>query len=133
MRAIVIVAFDESTLRTFRHLAPDSLQGCPVDALGVWGEFHFLRDALGQRHALRPKDFTRRRIFALFGRSPELLVDRWPRLNAKGLIAGWDHELVAETLIAAAARVGVVDPERLGFSVAYRSPPQGASLERRRA
>lgn len=110
---------DRSFLDRFQHLRPDYLEGSPVEALGCYYDWFFYRDERGQRRALRAREHRRLQILSLFGHQLGVLQDLWPRLDSQGRICGWRPDQAAETLIGAASAKGIVDPEALGFPVAF--------------
>src|SRR5690348_5911339 len=96
------------------HLCRSHLSDAPVKALGIYGGYCLIQDAFGERHALQPDDFTPLRIVALFGPHQGWLAKLWPPTDAVKQVRGWDPDRAGESLIAACAHAGVVDPARFG-------------------
>jgi len=120
------------------HLPAD----CPVIALGMMGDVYWYLDALGQLRSLKAKDHSRLNVQALFGEDArEYLRRHWASLKevlvrtatgskeTKWIITGWKPELVAEALMAQAARRGVWSPqERVRGPGAWKGPDGGLIL-----
>lgn len=97
--------------------------GCPVTALGIHGDVYWYLDALGQLRSLKAKDHSRLNIQALFGEgAADYLRRHWASLKKvasiepggmveKWIVTGWKPELVAESLMAQAAKAGVWSPQ----------------------
>ena len=84
------------------HLHPDYLDGAPVAALGVCGDFLFFRDALGQPRALHFDQLNKVGILSLFGGDVAALVDLWPAVGPTGALVGWSCLRVAGPLVLTA-------------------------------
>lgn len=68
--------------------------------------------------ALAPDDFSRRRVFHLFGGNSDWLVKFFPRRNEHGEVVGFDDDLLISTLMASAAAAGINwHPERHGLDL----------------
>lgn len=97
--------------------------GCPVTALGIYGDVYWYLDALGQLRSLKAKDHSRLNIQALFGEgAADYLRRHWASLKKvaavtpggvveQWIVTGWKPELAAEALMAQAAKAGVWSPQ----------------------
>ncbi len=82
---------------------------CPVVPLGLCDNQYYYLDAVRQMRVLTASDHARLGLLGLFNQASEYLWDLWPRTNNEGTTTGWRPELVAECLMAACARKGVLD------------------------
>lgn len=103
-------------------------EGCPVQPLGMHGDWYFYLDQLGQLRAYKARDHSRLNIQSMFGRLSDLLTDDeyWPRLTQDKTtkewhVTGWKPEEAARCLMGAAAVKGVWNPnERVRGAGAWR-------------
>jgi hypothetical protein len=84
-------------------------EDCPVVPLGLCDNQYYYLDAVRQMRVLTASDHARLGLLGLFNQSSEYLWDLWPRTNNEGATTGWRPELVAECLMSACARKGVLD------------------------
>jgi hypothetical protein len=85
-------------------------EGCPVTPIGVAGAQRYYLDELRQFVGLTPRDHTGPWITALYGRTPYLLRNHFPKKNENGEVVGWQVSAAAEALMQAAAKRGTWSP-----------------------
>lgn len=83
--------------------------GCPVEPLGINGDWYYYLDEGQQLRELKGEKHSRLAVQSLFGKDIGFLYDAWPRKNAEGNTTGWRPEKVAEALMGNAAGRGVWD------------------------
>ena len=83
--------------------------GCPVQPLGINGDWYYYLDEGQQLRELKGEKHSRLGVQSLFGKDIGFLYDAWPRQNADGDVTGWRPEKVAEALMGNAASRGVWD------------------------
>ncbi len=98
--------------KTSSSSQPDAVQlpeDCPVVPLGINGDTYYYIDASRQLREISAEKHSRLGLLALFNQRSEYLWNTWPRQNDQGAVTGWRPELVAEALMGACAREGLLD------------------------
>lgn len=100
---------------------PSLPPGCPVKPLGRLGSASFYLDELGQLARQGTKDWNDVAILTLFGRQSDWLEDKFPRYGKPEKdketgeqyfpVVGFDYAAVKKSLIDAASRAGIFDPQ----------------------
>ena len=84
-------------------------EDCPIEPLGVYHEYYYYLDALGQLRSLKSNEHSKLGIVGLFHNRSAWLHEKFPRTNKAGETNGWDQGLASEAIMAAAANEGVLD------------------------
>lgn len=86
---------------------------CPVEPLGIAGEYVYLLDEKRQLQIIKSKDLNHSTISAYFHEQPELLYAYWPTWkqdkDENWIVNGWNSIAARDALRKEAARRGIIN------------------------